>query len=143
MTPHGYLTDRRIENAKFWISEGRLSLAESPTCAGSPPGPTSQSGSSELSAPRHGHIGRAAPSWGFFPPFGSLQRACQEGAAQFDDELVNYRTVFTISVLGVLSAIWVGEDAVPKPRSGPLWSKRSFPLPDGSASHSRRDLPSA
>ena len=28
MTPHAYLTDRRIEKAKFWISEGRLPLAE-------------------------------------------------------------------------------------------------------------------
>ena len=28
MTPHGYLTDRRIEKAKLWISEGRRPLAE-------------------------------------------------------------------------------------------------------------------
>ena len=28
VTPHGYLTDRRIEKAKSWISEGRLPLAE-------------------------------------------------------------------------------------------------------------------
>ena len=28
MTPHGYLTDRRIEKAKFWIAEGRRPLAE-------------------------------------------------------------------------------------------------------------------
>ena len=27
-TPHGYLTDRRIEKAKFWISEGQLPRAE-------------------------------------------------------------------------------------------------------------------
>ena len=33
--------------------------------------------------------------WRFFPPFGSLQLAYQEGPAQFDDELVNYRTLFT------------------------------------------------
>ena len=28
LAPHGYVTDRRIEKAKFWISEGELSLAE-------------------------------------------------------------------------------------------------------------------
>ena len=28
MTPHAYLTDRRIEEAKFWNSQGRLPLAE-------------------------------------------------------------------------------------------------------------------
>ena len=33
--------------------------------------------------------------WRFFPPFGSLQLAYQEGPAQFDEELVNYRTLFT------------------------------------------------
>lgn len=33
--------------------------------------------------------------WRIFPPFGSLQLAWQEGPAQFDDELVNYRTLFT------------------------------------------------
>ena len=28
MAPHRYVTDRRIEKAKFWISEGRRPLAE-------------------------------------------------------------------------------------------------------------------
>ena len=28
IAPHAYVTDRRIEKAKFWVSEGRLSLAE-------------------------------------------------------------------------------------------------------------------
>ena len=28
MAPHGYVTDRRIEKAKFWILEGQRSFAE-------------------------------------------------------------------------------------------------------------------
>ena len=34
-------------------------------------------------------------SGGSSPRLGSLQFAYQEGPAQFDDELVNYRTLFT------------------------------------------------
>ena len=63
MTPQHYLTDRRIEKAKFWISEDGARSPRSPICAGFLPRPTSQSGSRDLSAARRGHIGRAAADW--------------------------------------------------------------------------------
>ena len=28
MAPHAYVTERRIEKAQFWVSEGRRALAE-------------------------------------------------------------------------------------------------------------------
>ena len=58
MAPHRYVTDRRIEKAKFWISEGRRPLAEIAYLCGFSSQPPSRSGSSDLSEPPRGHTER-------------------------------------------------------------------------------------